>query len=130
MNKFTLGLMALLFILIFMTAMVLNDVKSEKIPITTDETSMEALEETAGTVEGVIQAEWNDDTQELEVVFDGTKTDISVIESAIEESGFATPDSTKKEVQNMENSNKAGSGEEKDPKTTLRRNAQTKADSF
>jgi hypothetical protein len=110
MNKFTLGLMALLFILIFMTAMVLNDVESEKIPISTDETSMEALEETAGTVDGVIQAEWNDETQELEVVFDGTKTDIDSIESAIEKSGLVPIDSTKKDIQSQESLKKADEG--------------------
>jgi cation transport ATPase len=91
MNRNTLGLMTLLFILMFMTAMVLKDVKSETIPVTADETSKEILEEKANTIEGVIQAEWNDDKQELEVVFDGTKTDIDIIESAISESGFETP---------------------------------------
>jgi copper chaperone CopZ len=110
MNKVTLGLMALLCILIFMTAMVLNDVETENIPIKTDEISMETLEETAGSVDGVIQAEWNDETQELEVVFDGTKTDISVIESAIEKSGYTTSDSTKKDIQSQDTLKKAGQG--------------------
>jgi hypothetical protein len=122
--------MALLFILIFMTAMVLNDVESEKIPISTNETSLEALEETAGTVDGVIQAEWNEKTQELEVVFDGTKTDIDSIESAIEKSGLVTIDSTKKGISSQESYKRFSYDEEDDHETTVRRNAQTKAAGF
>jgi copper chaperone CopZ len=130
MNKRTLGLMALLFIMMFLTAMVLNDVKSETIPVVIDETCTETLEETAGTVDGVIQADWNDETQELEVVFDSRKTDIEIIESAILESGFETPDSTQNVLQNKETLKKCSCPEKKDSKTPLRRNAKTKAASF
>jgi periplasmic mercuric ion binding protein len=130
MNKFTLGLMALLFILIFMTAMVLNDVKSETIPVKADETSGVVIEEAAGTVDGVIQAEWNDETKELEVVFDGTKTDLSSIESAIEKSGFETSDSSKTEALETNVLEETDSGNKNDPKPALRRNAASKAEGF
>jgi copper chaperone CopZ len=130
MNKFTLALMAILFILIFMTAMVLNDVKSETIPVKADETSGIILEETAGAVDGVIQAEWNDLTQELEVVFDGTKTDLNAIESAIEKSGFETLDSSKTEALEGDVLKGPDSGNKNDPKPALRSNAASKAEGF
>jgi cation transport ATPase len=127
MNKRTLGLMALLFMMMFMTAMVLNDVKSENIPVAVDETCTKILEETAVTIDGVIQAEWNDETQELEVVYDGTKTDIDIIESAIVESGFETRDSTALEGQDRKTLKKCDTTEKKNSVPALRRNAKTKA---
>jgi copper chaperone CopZ len=94
MNKQTLGLMAILVVLMFIAATVLNNVKSETIKVTVDESCKKLLEETAETIDGVIQAEWNDENNELEVVFDGTKTDMEVIESVIAESGFHTSNQT------------------------------------
>lgn len=122
--------MALLFILIFMTAMVLNDVESETISVKANETKGIILEETAGTVDGVIQAEWNDETKELEVVFDGTKTDINTIESVIQNSGFETMDSTETETPKEDSSRESVDGGKNDSKTTLRGNATNKAVSF
>lgn len=91
MNTRTLGLMAILFILMFVTASVLNDVRSESIAVKADKTCHELLKEAAKTVDGVIEAEWNEEEQKLNVIFNVTKTDIETIESAIAESGFSTP---------------------------------------
>lgn len=91
MNIRTLGLMAILFMLMFIGASMLNNVNSESIAVQAAEPCRELVEEAAKTVDGVIHAEWNTDDNELNVVYDVTKTDIETIESAIAGSGFPTP---------------------------------------
>lgn len=49
------------------------------------------IEKTASAVEGVSKADWNKETQQLEVTFDDTKTSADKIEVAIAKVGHDTP---------------------------------------
>lgn len=91
MNLRTIGLFTLLAILLFITARVLADVKTERIKIKISDTFIEKVVEVAGTVNGVIHTKWDEDTGELEIVFDQNKTNLQQIEQTISEAGFETP---------------------------------------
>lgn len=91
MNLRTLGLIALLGILLFITAKVLADVKAERIKIKIEKTHIEEVVEVAGTVEGVIETSWDEETGELEIVFKQDETSLQEIEKTISEAGFDTP---------------------------------------
>lgn len=92
MNLRTLGLIALLATLLFITARVLADVKAERIKLKINNTSIEKVEEITGTIEGVIQSNWDEETGELEIVFEQDKTSLHEIEQKISEAGFETSD--------------------------------------
>lgn len=91
MNLRTIGLLAILALLLFITARVLADVKTERIKMKMSETSIEKVEEVAGAIEGVIQTSWDKETQELEIVFQQDKTSLRQIEKTISRAGFDTP---------------------------------------
>lgn len=91
MNLKTIGLIALLAVLLFITARALADVKTERIKIKLDKTSIEKVEEVSGSIKGVIQTQWDEETGELEIVFEEDKTSLQQIEQTISEAGFDTP---------------------------------------
>jgi periplasmic mercuric ion binding protein len=91
MNLRTISLIALLAILLFVSAKVLADVKSERIKIKVSGACIEQVEEVAGAVDGVIQSHWDEETGELEIVFEQDKTSLNEIEQTISEAGFDTP---------------------------------------
>ncbi len=91
MNWRTLGLIALLATLLFLTAKVLADVKAERIKLKIDHTCTEKVEKLAGTIEGVIEINWDEEKGELEIVFEQDVTSLQKIEKAISEAGFDTP---------------------------------------
>ncbi len=91
MNFRTLGLIALLAILLFITANVLADVKTERIKIKIEDTHIEEVVEAAASVEGVIETSWDKETGELEIIFEQNETSLQEIERTIFEAGFDTP---------------------------------------
>ncbi len=65
--------------------------KTEKIKVKAGETCKDQIEQAAKSVDGVSQAEWDNDTQQLEVTFDDASADVDAVELAIAEAGFDTP---------------------------------------
>jgi periplasmic mercuric ion binding protein len=92
MNYKTLGLIAILAIVTFATATVLSDVKTEQIKVEANESCKGHIEEIARNVDGVIHAEWDEETQELNLVFEENDTNLQEIEKNLSEMGFETPD--------------------------------------
>lgn len=91
MNLRTLGLIALLFTLLFMTARVLADVKAERLKLKLDNTCIEKVVDVVRDVDGVIETSWDEEAEELEIVFEQDKTNVKEIEKTISEAGFNTP---------------------------------------
>lgn len=91
MNFRTLGLIALLAILFFITIRVLADVKAERIKLKLDDVCFEKVEEVAETIEGVMETHWDEETGELEIIYEQDKTNLLKIEKAISEAGYDTP---------------------------------------
>ncbi len=91
MNLRTIGLIALLIFLLFIAAKVLADVKAERIKMKVSGTCIEQVEEVAATIDGVIQSNWDEETGELEIVYEQDKTNLRFIEQTISEAGFDTP---------------------------------------
>ncbi len=50
------------------------------------------IENAALTVDGVSMAHWNSQKNELQIIFDDTKTKLKTIEKAIAKAGIDTPD--------------------------------------
>jgi periplasmic mercuric ion binding protein len=90
MNYKTLGLIAILAVVTFTTATVLSDVKAEQITVEAGESCKEYIEESARKVDGVIHAEWDEETQELNVVFEEKDTTLDQIEKSLTKMGFET----------------------------------------
>ncbi len=91
MNYKTIGLISLLVILLFITIRVLADVRAERIKINISEACIERIEEAVEEVEGVLGTYWEEDTKELEIIFEADKISFDDIEKAISEAGFNTP---------------------------------------
>jgi copper chaperone CopZ len=87
--------------------------QSKKIEVKAGEECKAHIEKAAKSVEGVSQAEWNDETQELAVVFDDSKTNLDKIETAVANSGHDTPNHEAKADAKCENNKVKG---EKSPK--------------
>ncbi len=65
--------------------------KTEKIQVKASDTCKDKIEQAAKTVDGVSQAEWDNDNQQLVVVFDDASADLDAIELAVADAGFDTP---------------------------------------
>jgi copper chaperone CopZ len=88
MNYKTLGLMSILAIVTFTTATVLSGVKAEQIKVEANESCKEHIEESVSKVDGVIHAEWDEESQQLNVVYEETNTNLLEIEKSLSEMGF------------------------------------------
>lgn len=91
MNLKTIGLIALLVALLFIAATVLAGVETQRLKMNLNEPCIEYVEEVTAEIDGVIEIVWDDETEELEVVYEAKKTNIREIERAISEAGFSTP---------------------------------------
>lgn len=91
MNLKTIGLIVILVALLFLTATVLAGVKSTRLKMDLNETCFEHVEKIAGEIDGVIEIVYDNETEELEVVYEEKKTTIKEIELVISEAGFDTP---------------------------------------
>lgn len=91
MSTTSIGLIALLILAMFVTATVLADIKNESIVVAGCEVCKEKIENAAESVEGVKRANWEGKSQELEIFYDNSETNLDEIEMAVAEAGFDTP---------------------------------------
>ncbi len=91
MNLKTIGLISLLFALLFIAVNVLANVRAERIKINVSQACEEKIEEAVKKIEGVLGANWDDETKELEIIFKTDKISFDDIEQAISKAGFNTP---------------------------------------
>lgn len=65
---------------------------TKKIDVKGDKGCEKHIESTAKSVEGVSQADWNEENGQLEVVYNDAETDMDKIQMAIAKAGHDTPD--------------------------------------
>lgn len=91
MNIKTIGLITLLIALLFIAATVLAGVESKRIKMSLSDTCIDHIEEVTDEIDGVIEIVWDEETEELEVIFETNKTNLREIERELSKAGFNTP---------------------------------------
>ena len=88
MRRKVVGLVSLF---MFCVLIVLGAEKTAKFEVKATEACEAHIEKAAKSVDGVSQAEWDEKTQNLEVVYDDSKTNLDKIEMAVAKDGHDTP---------------------------------------
>ena len=76
---------------LFSVIVVFGAEKTEKFEVKATAVCETHIEKAAKSVDGVSQAEWDEETQKMEVVYDDSKTNLDKIEMSVAKVGHDTP---------------------------------------